>query len=126
MEPNVSVVELSIGLTKLINYEKVNIIFQDKILRMGYLDQDCYYFGMLVRMIILVTNCLVRFINNFNILSPEQVAVVFLEQFYDHCTLSVVFQAFFITLSRSYKYHSIRIHLREFDFVNIDIYKNKK
>lgn len=92
---------------------------------MGYSDLDCYYFGMLVRMITLLTNCLVRFMNNFNILSPEQVAVVFLKQFCDHCMLSIVFQAFFTTLSRSYKYHYLRIRLREFDFVNIDIYKNK-
>lgn len=92
---------------------------------MGYSDLDCYYFGMLVRMITLLTNCLVSFKNNFNILSPEQVAVVFLNQFCDHCTLSVVFQAFFTILSRSYKYHYLRIHLREFDFVNIDFTKIK-
>lgn len=35
-------VELLIDLTKIINCEEVNIIFQDKILFMGYSVLDCY------------------------------------------------------------------------------------
>ena len=64
--------------------------------------------------------------HNFNILPPKQVDTVFLEQFCDHFTLFIFYQAFFSPLSRSYKYHYKRIYIREFGFVIIDIEKNKE